>query len=59
MRRSSEGAESRLLKHVGDTQRREVHHHLELGGWGEVKVVATLVAFGAMCALIGVAVAGG
>jgi phospho-N-acetylmuramoyl-pentapeptide-transferase len=50
-RRTGEGA--RLFRMA------PLHHHLELGGWGEVKVVATLVAFGAMCALIGVAVAGG
>ena len=36
-----------------------LHHHLELGGWGEVRVVATLVAVGALCALVGVAVAAG
>lgn len=36
-----------------------LHHHLELGGWGEVKVVSILVAFGAICAVVGVAVAGG
>lgn len=36
-----------------------LHHHLELGGWGEVRVVATLVFVGAVCALVGVAVAGG
>jgi phospho-N-acetylmuramoyl-pentapeptide-transferase len=36
-----------------------LHHHLELGGWGEVRVVATLCAIGAVCALVGVAVAGG
>ena len=50
-RRTGEGA--RLFRMA------PLHHHLELGGWGEVKVVATLVAFGAMCALIGVGVAGG
>ena len=37
-RRTGEGA--RLFRMA------PLHHHLELGGWGEVKVVATLVAFG-------------
>lgn len=34
-----------------------LHHHLELGGWGEVRVVATMCAFGALAAVLGVAVA--
>ena len=50
-KRSGEG--KRLLRMA------PLHHHLELGGWGEVKVVATMCAFGALAALVGVAVAGG
>jgi|EP00982_Pelagococcus_subviridis_P008694 phospho-N-acetylmuramoyl-pentapeptide-transferase len=35
-----------------------LHHHLELGGWGELKVVATLTACAGACAVLGVGVAG-
>lgn len=36
-----------------------LHHHLELGGWGEVRVVATLTAAAGVCAAAGAAVAAG
>ena len=28
-----------------------LHHHLELSGWGEMKIVVWMVAFGAACAV--------
>ena len=31
-----------------------LHHHLELGGWSEIKVVSVLTALGGVFALMGV-----
>ena len=50
-RRSATGEGKRLFRMA------PLHHHLELGGWGEVKVVAMLTAAAGLCALIGVVVA--
>ena len=36
-----------------------LHHHLELGGWGEVRVTVALTAAGGACAALGAAAAGG
>jgi UDP-N-acetylmuramyl pentapeptide phosphotransferase/UDP-N-acetylglucosamine-1-phosphate transferase len=50
-RRSKTGQGTRLLRMA------PLHHHLELSGWGEVRVVAALTAAAGACALMGVAAA--
>jgi len=50
-RRSATGQGTRLLRMA------PLHHHLELSGWGEVRVVAALTAAAGACALMGVAAA--
>ena len=50
-RRSSTGEGTRLFRMA------PLHHHLELGGWGEVRVVAVLTAVAAACAAAAACVA--
>lgn len=47
-KRSAVGEGKRLFRMA------PLHHHLELSGWSEVRVVAALTAAAAMCALLGV-----